>query len=114
MSALNHIYDLLGRFKYWVVIVGIILVDGFLDENSAWMRYQRLQVIDQLRNEIDIQRAQYLQADAKLHELEHNPREVERLAREKYRMKRANEDVFIVMEGTTELPTDTTRHEGIK
>lgn len=115
MSTLNHIYDILGKFKYWVVILGIVLVDGFLDDNSFWMRYRRLQIISQLTHEINIQRTQYLEADAKLYELEHNPRQVERLAREKYRMKRAEEDVFIVMEsGMQVLPSDSVSHAGVK
>jgi len=103
MSTLHRIYHMLGRFKYWVVIIGIILVNGFLDENSFYMRHKRLAEIDQLRSEIAMLKERYQADDERLQELNNNPRAVERLAREKYHMKRPNEDVFVVMEGSEEV-----------
>ena len=38
---------------------------------------------------------QYTEADNKIHELQTNPKAVEKIARERYHMKRANEDVFV-------------------
>ena len=105
MSTLQRIYHVLGRLKYWVVIIGIILVNGFLDENSFYMRHKRLAEIDQLRSEIAMLKERYQQDDERLQELNTNPKVVESLAREKYRMKRPNEDVFIIVDGVEEEET---------
>ncbi len=105
MSTLQRIYHVLGRLKYWVVILGIILVNGFLDENSFYMRHKRLSEIDQLRNEIAMLKERYQQDDERLQELNTNPKVVESLAREKYHMKRPNEDVFIIVDGVEEEET---------
>ncbi len=103
MSTLHRIYHMLGRVKYWVVIIGIILVNGFLDENSFYMRHKRLAEIDMLRSEIAMLKERYQADDERLQELNTNPFAVERLAREKYRMKRPNEDIFVIVEGNEEV-----------
>ena len=106
MSTLQRIYHVLGRLKYWVVIIGIILVNGFLDENSFYMRHKRLAEIDQLRSEIAMLKERYQQDDERLQELNTNPKVVESLAREKYRMKRPNEDVFVIVDAIEEEETE--------
>jgi len=113
MSTLQRIYHVLGRLKYWVVIIGIILVNGFLDENSFYMRHKRLSEIDQLRNEIAMLKERYQRDDERLQELNTNPKVVESLAREKYHMKRPNEDVFVIMEGYEEEETEVVEEEAV-
>lgn len=113
MSTLQRIYHVLGRLKYWVVIIGIILVNGFLDENSFYMRHKRLAEIDQLRNEIAMLKERYQQDDERLQELNTNPKAVETLAREKYHMKRPNEDVFVIMDGYEEEESKAVEEEAV-
>ena len=73
----------------------IILIVGLLDENSWYNRYQRLQNIDKLRIEMQSYKDQY---DSDTRELKRlNQRDyVEKFARERYLMKRENEDVFVI------------------
>ncbi|MBO4642097.1 MAG: septum formation initiator family protein [Bacteroidaceae bacterium] len=113
MSTLQRIYHVLGRLKYWVVIIGIILVNGFLDENSFYMRHKRLVEIDQLRNEIAMLKERYQQDDERLQELNNNPKVVESLAREKYHMKRPNEDVFVIKDGYEEEEREVVEEKAV-
>ena len=74
-----------NRFtKYVVTLAIIILVVGFLDDNSFLNRQERIEEIEQ-----------YEEDTRKLESLEEYEN-VERLAREKYLMKRPGEDVFVI------------------
>lgn len=71
------------------------MIVGFVDDNSCYNRYLRLQEIATLEEEIDMYRSLYEEDTRRLNALEVYDN-VERLAREKYLMKRDNEDVFII------------------
>ncbi len=108
MSKLHSIWLFICRYKYAVVILCIISIVGFFDDNSFWSRYQRIQELDFLRSEIQNYKRQYAEADRELKELETNPKALEKLAREKYYMRRANEDVFVLQTSLDEQElTDT-------
>ena len=71
------------------------MIVGFVDDNSCYNRYLRLQEIATLEEEIDMYRSLYEEDTRRLNALDVYDN-VERLAREKYLMKRDNEDVFII------------------
>lgn len=96
MSKLNSLWDFIARYKYFVVGAFIILIVGILDENSFLNLCRRSERISQLRAEIENYKAQYQWADNQVRQLESSPEAVEKIAREKFYMKRENEDVFIV------------------
>ena len=96
MSKLNSLWDFIARYKYFVVGAFIILIVGVLDENSFLNLCRRSERISQLRAEIENYKAQYQWADNQVRELESSPEAVEKIAREKFFMKRADEDVFFV------------------
>lgn len=104
MSRLYSLWDFICHHKYAVVVVGIVLMIGFLDDNSYVNRYQRWARLDNLRAEIEKYKAQYDDADAQLRSLQSDPHAVEKLAREKYFMKRADEDVFVVEQAGAQEP----------
>ena len=79
-----------------VVIFFIVLIVGFIDDNSFMHRFDRRSRMDQLRSEIEVYKNQYETADRQLREMDSNPKAIEKLAREKYYMKRPGEDVFII------------------
>jgi len=72
-----------------------LLIIGLLDENSLWSRYERRVEIKNLKREIAKYQEQYETEKQQLQLLENSCEMVEKLAREKYRMKRPNEDVFV-------------------
>jgi cell division protein FtsB len=59
------------------------------------MRIQRKSEIATLNSEIERYRTQFDNDTERLQELTENPEALEKVAREKYFMKRPNEDVFI-------------------
>lgn len=98
MSRLNSIWLFVRRHKYFVIIFFIIVIDGFVDENSYFNRFQHIRRLDALRSEIQVYQEQYDNADKRMQELDRNQNAVEKLARERYYMKRSNEDVFVIVD----------------
>lgn len=82
--------------KYVIVIVAAVVVVGFVDENSVYNHFQNLNKISDLQEEIDKYRSIYNRDQAQLHRLERDPKAMEKIARERYFMKRADEDVFVL------------------
>ena len=98
MSRLNSVFLFICRHKYMVVIFFIVLIVGFIDDNSFMHRFDRRNRMGQLRSEIEAYKAQYETADRQLREMDADPKAIEKMAREKYFMKRKGEDVFVIRE----------------
>lgn len=98
MSKLITVWKYIRQHKYLltIVIFGVIIV--FLDENSLIQRQKHRQEIKTLTNEIEKYRKQFEEDTRKLKELTNNPEAMEKIAREKYLMKRPDEDIFIFEE----------------
>ena len=95
MSKIHSVWLFMRRHKYFLTILIIALIVGVVDEDSFLNRHPRRMRIDMLRQEITNYKNQYDEADRKIRELESNPKAVEKIARERYHMKRADEDVFV-------------------
>lgn len=78
--------------------MAFLVVIVFLDENSLIQRTQHKREISTLKSEIARYRKQYEEDTRKLKELMNNPEALEKIAREKYLMKKPNEDIFIFEE----------------
>ena len=68
---------------------------GFLDPNSYYNLYKQKEEIRQLEDEIDLYRSQYDKDTRMLKQLDTNPNAMERIARERYFMKKPNEDIYV-------------------
>lgn len=95
MSKIHSAWLFMCRHKYIITVLLIALIVGVVDEDSFLNRHPRRVRIDVLRQEIRGYKQQYNEADSKIRELESNPKAVEKIARERYHMKRADEDVFV-------------------
>ncbi|MDE5561804.1 MAG: septum formation initiator family protein [Bacteroidaceae bacterium] len=98
MGRLQRIAHRIGHSsvtKYVVTLFFIILIVGFLDDNSFWNRRERKATIEKLQEEIAELKTVYEEDTRKLEALEKYDNVV-RLAREMYFMKRPNEDVYII------------------
>ncbi len=96
MGKVNNLWAYLARHKYLITVVLGVLLVGLLDENS-FRKYMILQMkYNDTKSELDAYVEQYKRDSVKLHALEVNVKGVERVARERYFMKRANEDVFVL------------------
>ena len=95
MERFLTFWNYVRRYKYLVAIAIFLLIIGVIDENSLYTRYQRQVEIGNLKREIDKYKEQYESETAQLQSIENDPKAVERMARERYFMKRPNEDVFV-------------------
>lgn len=95
MGKLATIWDFIGRHKYWITVLVFVSIIGFLDENSMLRRGSYAREISRLQDEIDRYRADYEENTQKLNELTSNPDAIEQIAREKYLMKKPNEDIYV-------------------
>lgn len=85
-----------SRFKYLITIVlGVIWV-GFVDETSIVQRVKYEMRISELKSEIQHYDGQTKAANAQLQAIATNPKAIEKIARERYFMKAADEDIFVL------------------
>ena len=98
MSKLMTVWTYIRKHKYLITIVSFLVIIVFLDENSLIQRAKHRREINALTSEIEKYRKQYEEDTETLKELMENPEAMEKVAREKYLMKKPNEDVFIFEE----------------
>ena len=98
MSKLVQIWEIVRHHKYLITVGAFLLIIGVLDENSLLRRVQHWREISSLKAEIQMYRDQYEKDSRTLKELTTHPEDLEKVAREKYLMKKANEDIFVFEE----------------
>lgn len=98
MSKLLTVWGYVRRRKYLITILGFLVIIVFLDDNSLIQRAKHRAEIETLKSEIKKYRQQFEGDTRKLKELTANPEAMEKIAREKYLMKKPNEDIFIFEE----------------
>lgn len=96
MSRLLYIGKMFSHYKYIITIVVGILVVGFLDENSLMQKIKYEFEIRDLQEEIDKYNASYERDSRQLRMLQNNPKNIEKIARERYFMKADDEDIFVL------------------
>ena len=98
MNRLLGIWKYVSQHKYLITIIAFLIIIVFLDENNLIQRGRQRQEIKELTMEIEKYRNQYEEDTRMLKELMNNPEALEKVAREKYLMKKPNEDIFIFEE----------------
>lgn len=99
MSKLKQAWMYIRRHKYLITIVAFVLIIGVLDkENSLMQRVAHWKEIRELNTEIQRYKKQYEEDSRMLKELTSNPEALEKVAREKYLMKKADEDIYVFEE----------------
>ena len=98
MDNFSSIRKFIGRYKYIITLVvfGVIIV--FLDENSILRRIEVANEARNTRNEIEKYRQDFEESTQRLNELDADSNSIERIAREKYLMKKPNEDIYVFEE----------------
>ena len=86
----------LSKFKYFIALAIFFVSIGFIGEHSITERIKRKQEIATLQSKIAEQQRKFEEDHHELELLKSDPDAVRRVAREKYFMKRSNEDVFII------------------
>lgn len=88
----------LFRNKYFLVALAFVVFMIFFDKNDLFSQYQYYQQVSKLKQERDFYQKETAKVYKDLNELNSNPKELEKFAREKYLMKRDNEDVYVIVQ----------------
>ncbi|MEL6254681.1 MAG: septum formation initiator family protein [Bacteroidota bacterium] len=83
--------------KYYMVLVLALVWMLFLDRFKLTSRYKVQQEIEQLRTERNYYEQSLKELEKRSYQMTQSE-EIERLAREKYYMKKSDEDVFLIVE----------------
>ena len=82
--------------KYIVVTILAVVLIGFVDDNSVWHHIRNKQYIGELEDEIEKYEKLNQSNQARIRELDSNPKAIEKIARERYFMKTDEEDIFVL------------------
>lgn len=85
-----------NTFKYLVVILVFLVAMFTSREHNLQMRIQNAITIRELKEEIEFYKAKTEQNMQRLQELQSDKDDLEKFARERYRMHAPNEDVYVV------------------
>jgi cell division protein DivIC len=90
----------LGKLNNFYVIFAIAFLAwlSFFDSNDFYSQYLHREKIDQLEREAVFYQQGIKQLTEERRLLGENPKLLEKFAREKYRMKKPGEDVYIIKE----------------
>ncbi|AHF15612.1 FtsB family cell division protein [Niabella soli] len=101
-KALSKISRFLTN-RFFLATVGFAAIMLFLDKNDLFTTIERHREL----NGLELSKEHYNKELVDLHkiktDLETNPATIEKLAREKYKMKRDNEDIFLTEDNNTKL-----------
>ena len=87
--------------KYIVATIIAIVIIGFVDQNSILSHIQNMDKINQLNEEIEVYEQKYEKDQAQLMEMNTSPKAVEKMARERYFMKKDDEDIFVLSDNSS-------------
>ena len=97
-------------FKYAIVTIAGVAIVGFLDDNSFWSHFKNVQRISELKEETEKYNAENRRDQARIRELDRDPKAMEKIARERYFMKADDEDIFVLSDDG-ELENPIQKHE---
>lgn len=81
--------------KYFLTIVALLVWLLFFDKNDFFTQRETLQKLSKLKHDRDYYLVEIENNKRELNELKTNKESLEKFAREKYLMKKDNEDVFV-------------------
>jgi cell division protein FtsB len=84
--------------KYLIAFVAFVVWIVFFDDNNLRQHQQNLKELAMLQEQVNFYK-QKIEADKrKLYELQTNDENLEKFAREQFFMKKADEDIFVIVE----------------
>lgn len=84
--------------KYLIVLAGFIVWILFFDGNNLMQHRKNLAELEQLESQVKFYKHKIEADKRKLYELQTNDENLEKFAREQFLMKKADEDVFVIVE----------------
>ncbi|MBI4947345.1 MAG: septum formation initiator family protein [Bacteroidetes bacterium] len=86
--------------KYFISIIAIIVWVSFFDKDDLLSQYQLRKKLNDLRKERNYYKTEIEKSKNDMNELHTNPANLEKFAREKYQMKKDNEEIFVIVKDT--------------
>lgn len=84
-----------ARNKYFLTIVGLIVWLIFFDKNDVFTQYELIQKCQKLEKDKEYYLEEIAGNRENLNELRTNKKSLETFSREKYLMKKENEDIYV-------------------
>jgi cell division protein DivIC len=84
--------------KYLIAFAVFVVWVMFFDENNLKKHRQNLSDLAQLEAQVDFYKHKIEADKRKLYELQTNDENLEKFAREQFLMKKANDDIFLIVE----------------
>ncbi len=84
--------------KYLLTVIGLSVWVIFFDKNDLRTQLALRKEVKQLEDERNYFAKEIHNITSDIKELNSNPKTLEKFAREKYLMKRDNEDIFVIVE----------------
>ena len=94
---MNRLFYLFKNKYFWITSAFVVWM-LFFDKNDLLSQYEYHQQVNALKQERDFYTKQTAQVNKDLTELTSDPAQLEKFAREKYLMKKENEDVFVIVD----------------
>lgn len=85
----------LAKNKYFLTITAIMVWLVFFDKNDVFTQYELIQKCRKLKSERQYYQEEITRNKANLNELRTNKKSLETFSREKYLMKKDNEDIYV-------------------
>ncbi|WP_212000179.1 septum formation initiator family protein [Chitinophaga sp. HK235] len=82
--------------KFFITGIAFVIWIAFLDKTNLMYQYQFQSEVNKLENQKDFFIKEIKQTKEEQQELLSSPEKLEKFAREKYYMKKDNEDLFII------------------
>ena len=105
---MDRIQDIIKRLpkplrnKYLILFLFFILWIIFLDDYNLINQSKIKSTVDDLKSQKEFYINEIKSDSTELHKLQNDPAEQEKFAREKFLMKKENEDIFIIREKENE------------
>ena len=90
------------RNKYLILFLLFILWVIFIDDYNLINQSKIKNTVDDLKSQKEFYITEIKSDSTELHKLQNDPNEQEKFAREKFLMKKENEDIFIIREKENE------------
>lgn len=94
--SMKRLINLLKN-KFFLVTLAFLVWMIFFDRNDLFSQYEYRKQVSKLEKERDFYKKETDQVNKELDELTSDPQQLEKFAREKYLMKKDNEDVFVIV-----------------
>lgn len=93
---MKRLIDLIKN-KFFLVTLAFVIWMIFFDKNDLFSQYEYHQQLDKLKQEQEFYKTETEKVNKDLSELTSDKAKLEKFAREKYLMKKDNEDVFVIV-----------------